>query len=348
MPRAVIILGAGASADFGVPTLASVFKDRQSRIYLHQNPEILRMLEETFWRVRGHSLESSDQSLTVEEMLTTLRDWEQEPGLPAELRPANLPAFRRKLYVLIERAVFEGKSTRSEHLNPLISICRQKFEHTTWASFNWDCIFESSFWYSQPYLGPGSRINPSLGIPMANWRPGSSRHLFLKLHGAINWWMISGTLTYLPWSAGGDLAQKWTEFDSNPAMQDRPVILEPSFYKYQDDSYDQLRPQWERFFDELLRADCVIIVGYSLPDSDSLARSKILTAFQVRPTCKWLMVDPSDSVRDRYRRLFGTEGLKIHQTTLAGFNNAIRQNLQEAFPEIDFSEPPHPAPAPGA
>ena len=160
MPQAVVILGAGASADFGVPTLPSIFKDRYARQYLKHNARLTQMLEDVFWKPRGHDLDSSDKSLTIEEMLTTLRDWEQEVRLPVDLRPQNVEDFRKGLYVLIEQAVFEGKDTRGEHLNPLIDICREKFDHTTWASFNWDCIFESSFWYSQPRGAPGSRINP--------------------------------------------------------------------------------------------------------------------------------------------------------------------------------------------
>ena len=149
-------------------------------------------------------------------MLTVLRDLTYQPWVPDDARPKSARAFRRGLYVLIQRAVFKGKSTTGGHLNPLIKICRKNFEHTTWATFNWDCIFEASFWYSQPYYGPGTpRVNPSLAIKMANWRTGSKKHMLLKLHGGINWWDIDGKITYCEWSSGGSLEQKWDEYDKN-------------------------------------------------------------------------------------------------------------------------------------
>ena len=166
MTRAVVILGAGSSADFGVPTLANISKDRYARQYLRRRPELFSILNETFWQPRGHDLESSDQSLSVEQMLTLIKDWEKEERLTADSKPQQVTEFRRRLYVLIQQAIFKGKTSDSEHLNPLIDICRGNFEHTTWATFNWDCTFESSFYYSS---GPrGARINPSLAIEVNN------------------------------------------------------------------------------------------------------------------------------------------------------------------------------------
>src|SRR5678810_826877 len=78
MANAVVILGAGASADFGVPTLRTMFKDRQARAYVDSHDAFRVALERYFWTPRGHSLDSSEQSLTIEEMLTILRDWELE------------------------------------------------------------------------------------------------------------------------------------------------------------------------------------------------------------------------------------------------------------------------------
>lgn len=334
MTRAVVILGAGASADFGVPILSNMFKDSYARRYLKSKPALLEMLNKVFWGPRGHGLESSDKSLNIEQMLTILKDWEIEKGIPDTARPQNVESFRRGLKVLIYKAVFEGKSSKGKHLNPLINIFNSKFDHTTWASFNWDCIFEASFWYRHPR---GARANPKLAIDIHNWQYASPRHTYLKLHGGINWWLIDDHITYLQWTPGGELQQKWQEYDTIPNLKDRPVILEPSFYKYQDDSYRQLAPQWEKFFDDLLRANYVLVVGYSLPEMDVNSRARILTAFQVNEECKWLVVDSSESVCSLYSRLLGQERVKVLKMTLSGFNNDIRTHLQDAFPMIDFS-----------
>ena len=217
-------------------------------------------------------------------MLTILRDWEQEPTCCDALDGATAAALRRNLYVLIQRAVFEGNSTRPQHLNSLIDLMTKKFDLVTWASFNWDCVFEASYWYSR-------RGNPKLAIELENWRATSRKNEFLKLHGGINWWKIGGRLHYLPFGRGGELTTKWTEYADNEAIGE-PVILEPSVYKYGDDNYELLKPQWNRFIERLCAADYVLILGYSLPEADSQARSKITVAFQINPGCRWLLVDP--------------------------------------------------------
>jgi hypothetical protein len=256
--------------------------------------------------------------------------------------------FRRQLYVLLYKAVFERKSSSGQYLNPLIRKCNSKLEEVTWASFNWDCIFEASFWYQSGSPGPyGGRHNPNLVIDLAGWRRGYGKHEYLKLHGSINWWVIGGNPTYL--SFGGyqnELAPKWNGYATKACGDDFPIILEPSAYKYHDEPYAVLEPQWQRFFQRLCEADCIIIVGYSLPEADIQARSKILTAFQSNSKSKWLVIDPTHEVCERYRRLLGEQRVIIMDgLTLAGFNNDLETYLQAAFPEIDWSEP---APAPAA
>lgn len=138
---------------------------------------------------------------------------------------------------------------------------------------------------------------------------------------------------------------KWAEYAKGENAADHPIILEPSAYKYQDETYKFLAPQWDRFFQRLCEADCVLIVGYSLPDGDFWARSKVLTAFQANPKSKWLVVDPSPEVCARYRRLFGQRRLTVLETTLSGLNNDLANNLQNAFDNVEFVERPAVAPA---
>jgi hypothetical protein len=330
MSKAVVILGAGASADFGVPTLKNLFKDSQARSFLKVRRKALKSLNDLFWVPRGHSIDTSDQSLSIEEMLTILRDWEQEPTCSETLDAEEAAYLRRVLYVVIQRAVFVGKSSSGKHLNALINLLGRHFDLVTWASFNWDCIFEASYWYCR-------NKNPRLAVDLENWTTGTTRtNEFLKLHGGINWWKIGGRLHYLSFGRGGDLMTKWSDYADGNA-EGEPVILEPSVYKYQDDNYNLLEAQWDRFMRRLCEADCVLVLGYSLPDADSQARSRITVAFQVNPTCRWLVVDPSAETCRRYKRLLGQTALTTVEKGLAGFNNELKANLQGGFPNIDFA-----------
>lgn len=342
--NAVVIFGAGASADFGVPTLRSIFKNVQARGYLQRDPELRQRLNTIFWQPRGQTLETSDESLTVEEMLTFIQDWEREGRI--ENRPArgDCEDLKRRLYILIYNAVFEGKSSQSRHLNPLLSVFRHSFERVTWVSFNWDCVFESSFYYwsgNDRY----TRYNPHLVIPLYDWRNGPPRDEYLKLHGSINWWMVGDRLTYLPWAGGGPLVAKWADYASGRTT-DYPVILEPSAYKYGGREYDLLQPQWEVFLDRLREANCILIIGYSLPEADFQARSKLMIAFQVTQTSAWGVIDPQFEIRKRYERVFGSSRLKTLDMGLAGFNNTILDNLRILFPGLDFRDQPIPAAVP--
>ena len=117
-------------------------------------------------------------------------------GAPLAVGPQigeDTERFRRSLYVLIKKAVYDGKNTQGRHLNPVIKFGSDHFDQVTWASFNWDCLFEASFYYSS---GPNSlaRHNPNVVINLLNWRHSASCHTFLKLHGGINWWYEGGNI----------------------------------------------------------------------------------------------------------------------------------------------------------
>ena len=73
--------------------------------------------------------------------LRVIREWDNERAKIPALTDPELEMFRRKLFVLIQRAVFVGKSSRAQYLNAIIRAFDNAFTHVTWASFNWDCIF---------------------------------------------------------------------------------------------------------------------------------------------------------------------------------------------------------------
>ena len=155
-------MGAGSSADFGVPTLRSIFKNPEAAAYLTRDTTLHGWLERVFWQPRGYSAATSDRSLTIEEMLTIIRDWQGEDKDAPDLK--DIDDIRRRLYVLIYHAVYLNKSSNKAHLNGLIDTLRRSFSQMTWASLNWDCIFESSYWYNSGPPQSGTRSNPHLAI----------------------------------------------------------------------------------------------------------------------------------------------------------------------------------------
>lgn len=323
----VVILGAGASAGFGVPTLRQLFKDAKARLYLKQNRFLRETLEQVIWMPRGYNLEKSHLGLTIEEILTLLRDSErQNYGLPSVLSTEDIDRFRKALYVLIKKAIYDGKSSAKACLNPLLRFVRAHASKATWASFNWDCLFESSFYYSS--ADPGMlRTNPSLAVRLSGWKGNqSTKHVFLKLHGGINWWFENGRIRYLPFGSQPDLNECWAAYEAGHA-EGEPVILEPSYYKYSGPMYERLRPQWKRFTSALASADYVIVVGYSLPEADSEARSAMMLGFQANPDALRVVIDPSPVVQARYAQLHGER----HLVQLPGSLEEWNDDLEDIF-----------------
>jgi len=326
--KAVILLGAGASAPFGVPTLRDIFKDPQARLQLRKDTALHGTLQDVFWGPRGRDLESSNETLTVEDMLTITRDYELCPsGVVPPLLP-DIADFRRRLYVLIKRAVYDLKSSTGRHLNELIKFARTNFEQTTWASFNWDCIFEASYYYSSS-IDRMNRSNPQVLIGLRNWnnlRP--SRNKFLKLHGGVNWWFENDGILYLPFGSRPDLRERWEAYEAGTAAG-HPVLLEPSSHKYNDPVYKLLEPQWEFLIRELTQADRVVIVGYSLPEGDAMARTALAVGFQSGPPdARWIVVNRNANVCNRYQQLFGTRKVKTLTITLTDFSANLAENLE--------------------
>lgn len=347
LPKIVVIMGAGSSADFGVPILRGIFKNHEAAAYLNRDSTLHEWLQRVFWAPRGHSAATSDRSPTIEEMLTIIRDWQKEDTDAPDLR--NVDDIRRRLYVLIYHAVYLNKSSNKAHLNGLIDTLRRSFSEITWASFNWDCIFESSYWYNSGTLHTGTRSNPHLVIHLDGWRDGFRKNTYLKLHGSVNWWRVNGSPTYLKWASDGDLAAKWKELEEGRTA-DRPIILEPSAYKYEDPIYSEiLEPQWEEFSRRLVEADCVLVLGYSVPDNDPHARCKLLMSFQVNQNCRWAVVDPGAEAILKYERLLGLQRLVTFEQSVAGFGVNLEDNLRTAFPNVEIkSKPAPPAPAPAS
>jgi hypothetical protein len=125
------------------------------------------------------------------------------------------------------------------------------------------------------------------------------------------------------------LDQRWQEYEENRA-KGSPVILEPSYYKYEDPSYQHLKIQWQRFAGELLEADVVIILGYSLPEADTEARRVLSIGFQSNPNDRYVVINRSEWACERYKRIFGTKRSICVQSSI--------ENVADRLPELISGE----------
>ena len=76
---------------------------------------------------------------------------------------------------------------------------------------------------------------------------------------------------------------------------------------------------------DAMYADYVIIVGYSIPESDSLARAYIRESYHANKNGKWIIIDPNRSIIERFTNLIHSKPRKIkhYPLTLKEFNNSV-------------------------
>lgn len=323
MSSIVIILGAGSSAPFGIPILREMFKNSNAMEYLKTNHYLRENLEKLFLEPRGYTLETSHLGLTIEDILTIIRDIEK--GGYRFTRLDDFEKFKRGLYLLIKKSIYDDKTTKSKHLNPLIELADKNFDEVTWATFNWDCVFESSFFYLKPKNE--IRENPKLVVDLQGWPNNKSKHTFLKLHGGLNWWFINDKMKYLRFGSK-ELNQIWVEYEKREGIIGYPIILEPSYYKYNDSIYDKLKPQWDYLIEKLKTVDIAIIIGYSLPESDSQARFVLTFGFQYNSNLKYIVVNDDENICSRYKKLFGNNRLKCISKKFETLNNNLSEILK--------------------
>lgn len=73
--------------------MSGIFKDLQARRYLAKNRDLAETLQEVFWAPRGRTLETSDTTLRIGEMLTIVRDCEEVEGLRSRTPGLASPRF---------------------------------------------------------------------------------------------------------------------------------------------------------------------------------------------------------------------------------------------------------------
>jgi NAD-dependent SIR2 family protein deacetylase len=174
----------------------------------------------------------------------------------------------------------------------------------------------------------------------------------LKLHGSLNWATCTKCKNVVPWHLTDFLAGVRTMQDSddfpfevwsghftrfrhcnNPVEHELPFIVPPTWNK--GDHHQTIAPVWQRAAKELTDAQHIVVIGYSLPDTDGFFRTLYaLGAVGPRPLKSFEVFNPEPTgglVDLRFRALLGPGAqarYRYHPTT---FRGAISQ-LGGMFP----------------
>jgi hypothetical protein len=179
----------------------------------------------------------------------------------------------------------------------------------TFLTFNYDLALDFALHHRGikfHYALPG---DPNVGIP------------YLKLHGSINWGICSKCHQIVPYQIGAPHFELWHDpkyvvFNlgsqlgqvrhCDVKLTGPPVLVPPTWNKTV--YHGQIGTVWKRACQELASAENVLVVGYSLPESDLFFRYLYAIGSESKTTIKRFWVfdpDQNNEVEARFRRLIG-------------------------------------------
>lgn len=358
MSEIVIVLGAGASAQSGVPVM-SRFLDRARDLYAMEDlghaTEDFEHTFEAVSRLQSTHSKAAIDIINIESVWTALEmaallglDWigdanRQLHGLrslivqtvcrsidyvddPANVRlPEAYPRFVR----LLKDVLAEPGPKRS------VSV----------VTFNYDVALDTALRVAG--ILPDYAVEPMLEEEQAQAIP------LLKLHGSVNWRLLH------PVSGGtsvgvvgvGRLLRQSQELQSRLGFGTRyevfrrlpeaiaalladerrervefdPLIVPPTWEK--GASQALIAPVWRRAAAELAEAEDIIVIGYSMPETDSFFRNLYgLATVGPRPLRSFLVFNPEPEgggVHTRFAQLLGPGALHRFSYVSQPFDQAI-------------------------
>jgi len=182
-------------------------------------------------------------------------------------------------------------------------------------TFNYDLNLDYMFHFANQAMDYCFDDKPTGGVPV------------MKLHGSVNWARCTGCSKVAPWALGRffqklswdrsllmfgetqtvtlDVGAKIATYEhcTGHACETAPVIVPPTWNKAE---YQQIGTVWKHAAQHLSEAENIIVIGYSLPETDQFFRYLFAlgTIGDARPQRFWV-VDPDPEVAKRFEALLG-------------------------------------------
>lgn len=211
-----------------------------------------------------------------------------------------------RLYRLIEAADTEGATTA--HVAALLGMVNEKSKPTggnTVITFNYDTIFEDAltrlevpwtYGYSERSMEGFYQSVRFVGTKKDDWGRGREPNAVpvLKLHGSVNW-------TIKP--KGGPTGPQLSIFRSYDALRSAdqvPRLVPPTWSKTVE---DHLSVPWQHAIERLHTATRIIIIGFSMPETDLHFRYLLAAGLQRNASLrKIVFVNPDPEGIERRAR----------------------------------------------
>lgn len=341
----VVIFGAGASRGgldqgSGVPPpIDRDFFDIANQLVGHGTPKLAKRVLNEVWqlyrKINGVGLE------------TYYRDLETRAIIGEFAKTANQPKdWRRRqkeLEELIRRVYVHTtvNDTRAPTVNPKVSKIHKNIlgllkPKDTIVTFNYDLVIEEAFSSAKlwnPVDGYGIQTSGKTKgwterwLNSKNYQDEKSKISFLKLHGSLNW---------ESYAAGTAIRLKPKPYlvstRNGKTRFEKVSILAPGWNKRVDKN--PYKKFWREARLQLEKCKTLIILGYSLPETDLLAQSLLAEVVRRRAARKESLkqlhlADHSDGVKERFIDLFtpalGPHGKVFKYYDIAEFDKRHNQ-----------------------
>lgn len=292
------MLGSGFSAGMGLPTLLGLFAelmDQQNRPGYSDKEEVLNALELLY----PHFLKdvSPPSYPPFEEFLSLVTAAKELPFFD----PSDLYWENKRLAALRLLTDAMGRKCRETEKASLLKHFVNKLQQDdVIVTFNWDNLIERILYTSSLPFNFQGRSENSIAI--------------LKLHGSLNWVEIpEGVALQDPKSvlhldARIVCTRDYGYYDVWDVLNLPPYIILPISSK-QVPVGEFLKSIWMEAFSAIIDAQCVVVIGYSIPTDDLQARSLLSLAWKARvrkrqadqqQPDKLILIDPNPDVCGRY------------------------------------------------
>jgi NAD-dependent SIR2 family protein deacetylase len=336
-PNTVFVLGAGASVEAGVPTMAR-FLERA--FLLSPSTEAKPAFDLV---ARGRSLLQQSQSkaqLNIRNLESVFAAFEMAAlfgrlgNLPAPDIERLVPSMQTLIVQTIQHCMevefFQGRMaapSKYADFGKLLKQLREKGHNVSVITFNYDIGIDLGLWHNQ--------VDTDYCLADRN-DPNNASIELMKLHGSVNWAGCPKCSRIIPRYmrvAVPQLQTKVSEFGvptkqmslsalayaekfleakcgaCGTACKPEPVIIPPTPNKAR--LHTELKSVWQRAAAKLSEAENIFVIGYSWPEGDHFFH-QLYAVGSVGPTIlsRFWVWDPDENVKLKFKsRLLGQQAL---------------------------------------
>lgn len=313
----VIIFGAGATrgglANQEVPPpIDKDFFDIANQLVGHGTPTLAKRVLNDVWqlynRTNGIGLETYYRDLETRAIIGEFAKTANQPK-NWHKRRKELEELIRRVYV--QTTVKDAHETRVEPKKSKIhqNLLKELKKQDSIVTFNYDLLIEESFLSAKvwnPVDGYGIQTSGKTKgwtkrwLQTRDYTADESKLLLLKLHGSLNWESYPGGIRLKPKPYLVSTRNGRTRFE-------KISILAPGWKKaIEKNPYKRF---WRAARLHLEKCKTLVVLGYSLPETDLLAQSLLAEVVRTRVARKehlrqLHLVDPNEAVKERFIRLF--------------------------------------------